>query len=410
MLMTHGRLAAALSATAIALAPPIAAKATIVTAYYVSPSGSDSNNGLSKTTPFKTLEKAQSAMQHSSSIKTTYLLGGVYARTAPLTLRNPADNGESWLGYPGQTPVLDGNGVVPYAIHFAAQHVTIRWLTVQNFLYSGIFAQYANYAVIDSNTVKNIYSTGWNQAGIISMNAFYYGKITHNKVINTQYDGIAVVDGATDNVSNTLIDSNSVSLTCTKVADCGGIHMDDVSRAGTNILITNNVVFNYGTYSTLTRGIYLDNLLSNTTVRNNIVYGQGQFAFQIHGGHSNTVNNNIFDVTHAFIMGLYQSISTYPMSGNTFTCNIVYSATKQPFGSWHYSGAAATPSDYKNIYWQVPGVVPNLAPIVDSQPLNNNPLFVNAGLANYTIQSTAPASFCNFQQINTSTVGPLPNT
>jgi hypothetical protein len=54
-------------------------------AFYVSPSGSDSNAGTSPSKPFLTLDKAKTAMERSAT-KTTYVLGGMFSLSAPITL------------------------------------------------------------------------------------------------------------------------------------------------------------------------------------------------------------------------------------------------------------------------------------------------------------------------------------
>ncbi len=377
-------------------------------AWYVSPNGADTNNGLSATAPFKTLEKAQAAMQ-ASTTKTTYLLGGIYLRAAPVILR-AADAGESWLAYPGQTPVLDGGGSTAEGFYIHANNATVRWLTLQNFATSGILVQIVSGVTIDSNTIQNIHATAWNQAGIQTMNSFVNGKITHNIVQNVQGDGIDVATAAGDNISNLLIDSNWVHTTCTVVADCGGIHANDRAQSNTNIVLSNNIVSNYGKLTAESAGIYLDDFLSNALIKNNIVYGSGQYTFLTHGGSNNTVVNNIFDVSTNYAVGLYQSEGSSPMTQNVISCNISYSSGSPPISVWRDSGTGTAPSDYKNIYWDTKGSMPNIGAIVDTNPLNTNPYFVNPSAGNYVVQSAAPTSFCGFQNINTSQVGPLPNT
>ncbi len=73
--------------------------------FYVSTTGSDSNDG-SFAHPFASLAQAQSAMQHST-VKTTYVEGGDYFLHDTLNL-TAADNGESFLAYQGQTATVHG--------------------------------------------------------------------------------------------------------------------------------------------------------------------------------------------------------------------------------------------------------------------------------------------------------------
>jgi hypothetical protein len=110
-----GGAAVALLAAGAALALPAHA-ATAVT-FYVAPSGSDSNSGTSASSPFKTLQKAQSAVravdQASSGAITVYLAGGTYRLTSPLVF-TAADSSTGtagsiwWKAQQGAFPVISG--------------------------------------------------------------------------------------------------------------------------------------------------------------------------------------------------------------------------------------------------------------------------------------------------------------
>ena len=396
------------AASTLAAAPATAALAP--QAYFVSPTGADSNNGLSSTKPFRTLEKAQTSLQRSS-IKTVYLMGGLYTRLAVLRL-GAADSGESWLGYPGQTPALDGGSTVGQAIIVAgADHVTIRWLTLQNYAGTGVFAQNVSSVVIDSNTIRNIYSTGWNQGGIVLLDSFVNGHVTHNLILNSQYAGIMAGNAVGDRITNMLIDSNVIYNTCTLVVDCGAIYADDRSHASTGVVINNNVIGQYGSVRTQAAAIYLDQLLSFAKITNNIIYGSGNYAVMINGGDHNSFSNNVFDISLASSLARYSNLgnSSYSMTGNSVSCNIVYSSAASPVSLWTKLGGEANPAVSRNLYWKTSGTLPNLGAIIDTAPTVANPGFVNPAAANYAFINGQTPSFCAFTPINTAAVGPLPN-
>ena len=75
--------------------------------YYVSTTGSDAANGLSLTSAFATLERAQDAMRVSGGNDTTLIRGGTYYLDQPLTL-TAQDNGSQFAGYGTETAVLSG--------------------------------------------------------------------------------------------------------------------------------------------------------------------------------------------------------------------------------------------------------------------------------------------------------------
>jgi len=208
--------------------------------------------------------------------------------------------------------------------------------------------------------------------------------------------------------SNLLIASNAIYNVCTNVSDCGAIYTNDYAHASSGIAITNNVVGGFGGSSLNSKGIYLDDMASNTTVTNNIIYGAGTYGLQIHGGNNDTIQNNVFDISTDTKLGLYQS-ETGTMASNVFTCNVIYSsASAKPVSLWDYLGSGILPSDSKNIYWASAGALPNIGAIVDSQPLVANPNFVSPSTGNYTTNLANPG-FCGYQAISTATVGPLVN-
>lgn len=87
-------------------------------AIYVSPNGNDhwsgrlaAPNADGTDGPLATLQAARNVMQASPTIKTVYIRGGDYYLDKTLSLY-AGDAGESWLAYPGETPVLHGGKLV----------------------------------------------------------------------------------------------------------------------------------------------------------------------------------------------------------------------------------------------------------------------------------------------------------
>jgi len=58
--------------------------------------------------PFQPMARARDAAR-SSATKVIYVRGGNYALDVPIDL-GASDEGEAWVGYPGETVVLDGGG------------------------------------------------------------------------------------------------------------------------------------------------------------------------------------------------------------------------------------------------------------------------------------------------------------
>lgn len=94
---------------------PESASAAVQAAYYVSPTGSDSNSGTIAA-PFKTLDKARQTVRTVNGSMTgdivVYFRGGSYPFASPVTF-NAADSGTNgfniyYQAYPGETPVFEG--------------------------------------------------------------------------------------------------------------------------------------------------------------------------------------------------------------------------------------------------------------------------------------------------------------
>ena len=382
-------------------------------AYYVSPAGNDYNPGT-LAAPFQTLEKAQAAMRGSST-KTTYLRGGTYNRTTTLNL-TAADKDESWLGYSGEIPIIDGQNNVATAIQISdAENITIRWLTIQNYTTNGIKAGKVNNILIDSNTIKHITSTGWTQGAILfpGSGMFKNVKISHNYIQDLGYNGISIHAVSGCDISNLVIEYNIVYDYLKTVSDGGGIYIMDRGHSGVPVRVANNIVGNFGTPKGASKHYYMDDLMSNVTIENNIGFGACSWAIQYHGGDNITVRNNIFDITLAGKLAYYQdvpSVGDFGMANNSFTCNIVYSSGTMPSELWNCSIAAtdALLNVSGNDYWHSGGItMPNSGKIIDSNPLKINPGFVNAANHDYRFEGSSPMT-C-FQSIDISKIGPLPN-
>jgi hypothetical protein len=126
------------SAADVESSPPDSAadagKRPVVSAFYVATSGSDSNPGT-LAAPFASLARAQSAMQGSATIKTTYLRAGRYTIESTLNLSS-VDDGETWSTYPGdadQSAVLVAGASTSKIFNLydsaSVENITLSYLT-----------------------------------------------------------------------------------------------------------------------------------------------------------------------------------------------------------------------------------------------------------------------------------------
>ena len=394
--------------------------------------------------PVKTITAAQTLLRSGSGIRAVRLRAGTYTMAANLAFTY-SDNGETWMSYPNETPVIAGGGTYTITItgvnpisfygltlsslgaggviYSGGTNTTWRWNTWLNCLQFCISGSSMNTSLIDSNTV-NGQSPG-NPSG--STGSAYqvftitYGssnnKITHNLIQNAQGGGIAIIDGTSDPANNSnVVDRNVLLNVDTSVVDMGALYTYDASHAGTGNQFTNNLVYGNGggVTNNQSKCVYLDSSASYVTVTGNICAGGvGAYGLQIHNGDHNVVSNNIFDLTGGSQLGFYQvdpTVTDYGMAGNTFQKNLVYSSSTYPSSLWtvNVNAGDAAVSDSNNLYYSVTGAtIPNTGE-VDSSRVLQNPQFNNVATKQFYMPSSSPAyGTVGFSALPTNQ-GPLP--
>jgi hypothetical protein len=376
--------------------------------YYVSAqNGNDGWSGLlpspnsSRTDgPFQTLARAQSSAR-GSSVKTITVRAGTYSIASGFVL-NSSDSNEQWVGYAGETAVLDGGGSGGLNVNWP-DSITIRSLSFSNCGQSCISGSHLTNSTIDSNRMN-----GQNSATNGAVNLWYgssSNRIIHNLIENCQGNGIVLSTAEGDPpASNNIIDRNIIQNVATNTKDAGAVYMFDRSHTATGNQITNNVITGVGGTGYLfnwTKAFYLDDLMSDVLISGNICRSCGEYAWQIHAGDHITIVNNIFDLSSSgTLLGLYQTInsdyglSEYGMNGNVFQRNIVYFSGSAPSSLYAVSTVSndALPADSGNLYYSAAGAnIPNGQTIVDSGPVHADPQLADPSSGNYSMPSSSPA-------------------
>jgi hypothetical protein len=223
--------------------------------YYVSPNGSDTNNGTSLSTPVKTIRQALSKATSSGDI--VYVRGGTYVEAV-----NVSQSGITLSAYQDEKPVIDGQSSLPsgdwgsllsisgnnnkvsgfevkncningahaggYAVWLKGHHNTVSKMNVHHSWENGILAQ-GDYSTIEDSSVwqtarqnvnggGNNWSSGLSAARNPSSSALKsgitsYATIRRNKVYNNWGEGLSCyeVDHCTVE-DNTVYDNWTVNL------------------------------------------------------------------------------------------------------------------------------------------------------------------------------------------------------
>lgn len=296
--------------------------AALPCAFFVSPTGSDSNNGTSRATAFQTLGKVQSAMQGktTASAKVACLMAGTYNVTSTVQL-TAADAQETWEFDPNSGPntaVLDGGSAHDIFVMTGSwSGLTINGIKMQNVKDFALWSEsqgQSNIVLQNSDIGHNVDSTECCSpfAAIVTLSAGGGSEggpggplfVFNNYIHDTVAQGLSIYAfNAGDSVNGTVISGNVVINACQVTSDCGGIYFDQRNAAGLagSATISNNFVRDYGN-GTEAEGIYLDDDTSHVTVTGNIVGPMNPNATGnpsttiVNGGTDNLFKNNIFDV------------------------------------------------------------------------------------------------------------------
>ncbi len=179
--------------------------------YYVSPTGNDSNNGTSPSTPFNTLQRAEWPLQAGDTI---WVMNGTHTNTGTdyILWLNPGDSGTavkptSIRAYPGHTPVLSFTGWGGIG-STEASYILIEGLTIVGPAYSITQAQ------ADADAALPSASARFNGGGI-TIDGRYSTNVPHHWTIrNCRIEacpGGAIATLQTDylTVENNLIVGNA---------------------------------------------------------------------------------------------------------------------------------------------------------------------------------------------------------
>jgi hypothetical protein len=386
---------------------------TTVPAFYVSPTGQDSNPGT-LAAPFLTLGKAQSAMQASATIKTTYVRAGTYSLASSTGTSScyggqghsaielgSADRGETWSYYPPDgfaSAILDGastsatTGVGCAFAASGASNLTFIGLQFQRLQYAAIWGSTSSELLAADNTIHDLTVAVFNVGGV-ALHSCSGATVKNNFIHDVAYMGVGAWGGG---MSDTTIAGNVILNACTAPAqpsgndqdggDCGAIYTWDETHASTNVAISNNYIRDVNVSSSgqgdfggcCATGIYVDDGMSNVSVSGNVVTGIKSQCFAIHGGNDNVFTDNLCDLS----ISTYQKIMTYqwdslmlPMTGNVIDGNVIVAGSASGGSGYTDDGTPTAPTIKNNAYFNYVGssVDHSGSGGSDANPTNENP-------------------------------------
>jgi len=342
-----------------------------LSAWYVAPSGSDTNPG--------TILQPFASLAHASAVAdpgdTVFARGGLYLPTSMqyLTGSGTASAPITFTAYPSETPVIDGSHTPaqPYQhlITITGQYINFERFTLQNAHGAGIQSWGGSHLQILNNTIHDCQDTGitlgtndslTNTTDILVQSNMVYRNALNN---SGQSWGAGIATAGASYVrfiGNTSYDNMGeglILLLCDHCLAQGNVIHDNYSvnlylDNATNSLVQKNFV-----YSTFDPTYYRDgapaagiqvaneaygliNLDQNDTIINNIVKdGSANFFYGNYGRGGGMVNflvaNNVFYQADGFT-GLYIDSSVNPISNSAvFANNIFYQTNGTPLTHFH---------------------------------------------------------------------------
>jgi Right handed beta helix region len=377
------------------------------TNFYVSPTGSDSNNGTSTTSAWKTIQHAMNSVSAGSTVN---VMAGTYTESVTINVSGSASAGPVTLqNYSGQAAIIDGTGLTVSGqtglININGQsYVTVQGLEIRNYSTSstanvpiGIYITGggSNISILN-NHIHNI-KTSASGCNANALGMAVYGNNGSVAISNLTVSGNEL-DHMTTGCSETLTLNGNVdgfSVTNNKIHDNNNIGIDAIGFEGTspnsatdqarNGTISGNQVYNITSYGNpaygnqyAADGIYCDgctnviidsNLIykadlnievasehsgktsSYVTVRNNLVYQGNSCGISIGGYASNVggsdhvviLNNTLWD-NDTKNTGSGEFQIQYHATNNVFKNNIVYGSSQGLLVN-NYTNSTSNPVD-----------------------------------------------------------------
>jgi hypothetical protein len=375
----------------------VTVKAATGREYYVALNGDDSNPGTFEE-PWRTIQKAADTMVAGDTV---VVRGGVYQEM--VTLPRSGLNGQyiTFQAYPGENPVLDGNGSLyaGFRGYDEKRHLVIDGFEIRRYVGKGILFEpgsaRAGDLIVRNNVVHDIRGFGiviTDAENVeVSNNIIYdisqFTGIFHERVTNVDIHHNTVYWCNHNGIMLSFqSDKNFIHHNIAFRNSCG----DDVRYAGIAIEVDseNNTVYNNLIYDNCHAG-YLTNS-PNNRIYHNVIYGnteaqvsQGPWDGSFPTG--NSYRNNIFvvpyndnpsDPTHRAVTFWG---SGYNPLNNSFDYNLYYYVDGPDMNAM----IAAWPDVYSFAEWQAMGK--------EANGVLGDPNFVDPESADFQLQSNSIA-------------------
>jgi parallel beta-helix repeat protein len=299
---------------------------------YVAPTGSNSNDGRSINTPFRTISQAGAVARAGDVVD---IRGGIYNEYAVLKNSGTSSSRITFMAHPGERVVVDGSGKSPNmsspwsvspVIQVAGNYITLKDIEVRNAAADGV-GVYGGNAILDHLYVHNTYLSGirlWQAWDGLVQNSTIHDAYNYN---TTSRSG-----GDADGISLSGDTGGRHTIRNNHIYNCSDDGIDTWKNV--NNRIEGNIVHNSGRDQGNGNGFKLGPAGNNIVTRN-VAYDNRSVGFDMNSGGGNQLyNNTAYRNTGA-------NFISYSLA-NTFKNNISYtgslqldSRAVQSFNTWN---------------------------------------------------------------------------
>jgi parallel beta-helix repeat protein len=383
--------------------------------YFVSGSGSDSNNGLTYNSPYLTI---QIAANHSNPGDTVFVMNGTYTNSCSqcnVVTITRSGNASSWIvyiNYPGHSPILQFNGWQGFSITSGAAYIEINGFTIRGNNANVTLANALNQPASCNNPTGSP-DPQYNGNGISSDGRSgghpHHLRIKNNTVYECGGAGISTIQSDYTTIENNIIFNNCwyTIYGTSGISTWQNWNFDNSS--GYRMFIKNNRCFGNRLYVpwsgpcqiTDGNGIIIDDskntqngstlgaYAGRTLVTNNIVYGNGGSGIHAYSSeHVDIINNTAYlnsqstEIDNGEIFGNSANDITilnnilYALSGNKINSN--YNNINLTYDyNIHYGGTTASLIGLHTIYGDPELVAPSLTSTADFHLQQGSPAIDN---------------------------------
>lgn len=267
--------------------------------YYVAPGGNDNHPGT-ESKPWKTIQKAAKTLVAGDTV---YIRSGTYReRLMPQNSGSPGAE-ITYAAYPGETPVIDGSGLVlpddlaglveidsrsyirlsglsvtnagPNSNNVAilvdhSSNITVERNSTYNSVSSGIGVWNSDHITVDGNTVQLGVNGGVQEC--ISIGGSHTFAVYGNTVLDCKREGIDAKDGSYDGQIYRNVVRRAASI---------GIYVDAWDKYTHDIQVYQNIVSDSPGCSAFGIASEEGGQLTNIQVYNNLAYGNYAFGLEV---------------------------------------------------------------------------------------------------------------------------------